>query len=362
MNSSSSSKTTSVRFSLSFLEFVKSFSAKKSSTTLIRNLVESISCNELALRADLSNALQESTQAKLTNLENLAKKDPGSIDLNDVAFVLICCHRAYLRTKDITLIKSTYIKSIVSIVRELIPMFKANGNIDVNQIYIDLGFEQGKGIEEQFDALEMLPHYSTELGKMLFLCHVTDHIHLISSTNSVSKELTDRLKSIIPVAVLGILSDANISDRLSALGSKLFAPNARVTLDMHEYINNPDNSLYVLPDGRELKFTVGHTGMIQAVLRSSDSRFEMTFTPISTIELIDFAIANENGKSCLNTIQGRDLSLSTQADSLTMKVCNVSIFISLENASQMFAFIRNLSNNDIFYEYITYSKHTLGDL
>ncbi|MEZ8733913.1 hypothetical protein [Vibrio sp. 10N.239.312.D08] len=356
------SKTTSVRFSLPFLEFIKSFSAKKSSTTLIRNLVESISSNELALRTDLSNALQESTQAKLNRLEILSRKELGSIDLNDVAFVLICCHRAYLRAKGVTLIKSTYIKSIVSIVRELIPMFKVNGNIDVNQIYIDLGFEQGKGIDEQFDALQMLPYYSTELGEMQFLCHVTDHIHLISSTNNVSKELTDRLKSVIPVAVLGIISDANISDRLSAVGSKLFAPNARVTLDMHEYINNPDNSLYVLPDGRELKFTIGHTGMIQAVLRSSDSRFEMTFTTISTIELIDFAIANDNAKSGLNTMRGRDLSLSAQADTLTMKVCNVSILIPLEIALHMFAFIKNLSNHVNFYEYITYSKRTLGDL
>lgn len=71
---------------------------------------------------------------------------------------------------------------------------------------------------------------------------------------------------------------------------------------MHEYINNPDNSLFVLPDGRELKFIIGHTCMIQAVLRSSDSRFEMTFTTISTIELIDFARANVNENSCLNAM------------------------------------------------------------
>ena len=158
------SKTTSVRFSHSFLEFVKSFSEKKSNTTLIRNLVKSISSNELALRTDRSNALQEFAQAKLNRLEVLDRKELASLDLNDVAFVLICCHRAYLRSKGITLIKSTYIKSIISIVRELIPMFKANGTIDVNQIYIDLGFEQGKNIEEQFDALQVLPHYSTEFG------------------------------------------------------------------------------------------------------------------------------------------------------------------------------------------------------
>lgn len=351
------SKSLSLRFSERFLSFVHSFSEGRPTTSFVRNLTESMIDTEIIHRRKLSDALNETTCSQLRILADI--KESEVADISDLAFVLIHCYRAYISFNQISLKKKEYLVSIITIIREVSKHLKTSSLCDVNQVYLDMGFNASKGIDEQFDAL-IYSSGSQLPDNMRFVCAVTDQMHHLIGMNIVSYELLNKLKSLIPVAVLGILSEACVNDRVTAIQSRLFAPEPSLMLTMHSHLNMSDVSVS-LQGNRTFHLKIGNTGLLAVNLKSEIVGFEMTFSPIASLEFIDLALHRDLFIQKQTQFIGREVSVIYR-DVVEIKVNNVKIFLPKDDANQIFDLIAEQTNFDFFNAYIDYSRCTLGDI
>ncbi|ELA8176563.1 hypothetical protein RGL50_004089 [Vibrio alginolyticus] len=351
------SKSLSLRFSERFLSFVNSYSEGRPTTSFIRNLTESMVDTEIIHRRKLSDALNETTSSQLRILADIKKSETA--DVSDLAFVLIHCYRAYICFNTTSLKKKEYLVSLISIVREVSKHLKASSSCDVNQVYRDMGFTASKGIDEQFDALiyspgNQIPH------NMRFVCAVTDQMHHLTGMNIVSNELLNRLKSLIPVAVLGLLSEASINDRVTAIQSRLFAPEPSLLFAMHSHFEKSEVSVS-LQGNRIFQLKIGNTGLLVINLKSEIVGFEMSFSPVASLEFIDLALHRDLFVQKQTQFIGREISVIYK-EVVEITVNNVTIFLPEKEANQIFDLIADQTNYEFFNAYIDYSRCTLGDI
>lgn len=347
----------SLRFSERFLRFISSFNENRPTTSLLRDLTESISEVDIVLRSKISESLALSPATQLRLLRDIQKKH--TVDMSDVCFTLIHCYRAYQAYTGITLKNPEYKVSIVHITKTLCSVIHKDPSLDVNSVYRALGFTSDKGINEQFDALTFGAQSAEPLNGMYHLGPLTDMLHRLNG-NIVSNELSDRLKSLIPVANLGVLQESLPSERITALESRMFAPSANVIFDMHNHVNS-NGIVFSMQSNRIFSIGIGSTGMLLARLKSTSSEFEMTFTPLATLELIQVALNWDTLSKGNNGYVGRDLSI-LNGDSLTLMIRDIKIFIARDEACDLFTVIKMQSDNNFFNEYVTYTRCTLGDI
>ncbi len=339
------------------MSYIKSFSTGRPTTSLIRDLTESMNDVQVIHRRKLSEAMLESTASKLFILKKLISAD--EFDSSDIAFVLINCYSAYTAHTGISR-NTRYQVSIIEAVRELTPHLKSADGGDVNQIYKSLGFTANKGIDEQFYALIYSPSISKEEQSMRVIPAVTDQLHCLTGFNFDEPAMLDRLKSLIPVAVLGVLSEANFSDRIAAIQSGVFTPRPNEILDMHAHLKE-ERSQVVVSNNRLFKLKIGSSGMLTMSLHSSVVGLEITFSPVSTLELITFALNRANQVSVNSGFVGRELTV-VPGDDYRFRIGEVNICLPVEEAMKLFRMIDEQTSFEHFTTYIEYSRHTLGDI